>query len=64
MAAGRDALVFCVGGPHGLGERVLRRANQRLSLSAMTMAHELALTVLLEQLYRGLTILRGEKYHK
>ncbi len=64
MAAGRDALVFCVGGPHGLGEGVLRRANQRLSLSAMTMAHELALTVLLEQLYRGLTILRGEKYHK
>ncbi|HNY91699.1 MAG TPA: 23S rRNA (pseudouridine(1915)-N(3))-methyltransferase RlmH [bacterium] len=64
MVGGRKSLLFIVGGPHGLGDGVLRRANQRLSLSAMTMAHELALTVLLEQLFRALTILRGEGYHK
>jgi len=64
LAAGQKSLLFCLGGPHGLGEGVLRRANQRLSLSKMTMAHELALTVLLEQVYRAFTILRGEGYHK
>ncbi len=64
MAAGSRTLVFCIGGPHGLGAQVIERANQRLSLSAMTFAHELALTVFLEQLYRGFSILRNEKYHK
>ncbi len=63
MAGGRN-LVFCIGGAHGLGAPLLERADQRLSLSAMTYAHELALTVFLEQLYRGFTILRHEKYHK
>ncbi|HPR88972.1 MAG TPA: 23S rRNA (pseudouridine(1915)-N(3))-methyltransferase RlmH [bacterium] len=64
QAAGRKSLLFCIGGPFGLGEAVLQRANQRLALSRMTMAHELALTVLLEQVYRAFTILRGEGYHK
>jgi 23S rRNA (pseudouridine1915-N3)-methyltransferase len=64
LLSGQKSLLFCLGGPHGLGEKVLQRANQRLSLSQMTLAHELALTVLLEQLYRAFTILRGEKYHK
>jgi 23S rRNA (pseudouridine1915-N3)-methyltransferase len=64
MTGGRKSLLFCLGGPYGLSEGLLRRAEKRLSLSEMTMAHELALTVLLEQIYRAFTILRGEGYHK
>ncbi|HOT97867.1 MAG TPA: 23S rRNA (pseudouridine(1915)-N(3))-methyltransferase RlmH [bacterium] len=64
QVSGRKTLLFCVGGPYGLGESVLERANQQLSLSRMTLAHELALTFLLEQIYRAFTILHGEGYHK
>jgi len=62
-AGGAGRLVFAVGGPFGVDESVRRRANQVLSLSRMTLPHELARVVLLEQLYRAWTILRGEKYH-
>ncbi len=55
---------FVIGGPVGLDHSILTKANLRLSLSAMTLPHELARVVLLEQLYRALTILRGEPYHK
>jgi 23S rRNA (pseudouridine1915-N3)-methyltransferase len=56
---GRD-LVFVVGGPYGLD---LERADHRLSLGPMTMPHQLARVVLLEQLYRAHKILAGEPYH-
>jgi 23S rRNA (pseudouridine1915-N3)-methyltransferase len=56
---GRD-LVFVVGGPYGLD---LDRADHRLSLGAMTLPHQLARVVLLEQLYRAHKILAGEPYH-
>ena len=55
---------FILGGAAGLSAEVLQAAHERLSLSKMTLAHELARVVLLEQLYRACTILRGEKYHK
>jgi 23S rRNA (pseudouridine1915-N3)-methyltransferase len=57
-------VAFLVGGAHGLDPALLDRAHQRLTLSSMTLPHELARLVLLEQLYRAMTILRGEPYHK
>ena len=57
-------VAFVVGGAYGLHERVLQRASERISLSSMTFPHEMARLLLLEQLYRGNTILRGEPYHK
>jgi 23S rRNA (pseudouridine1915-N3)-methyltransferase len=64
IQSGKKQIVFVIGGPVGLDDRILQRADETLSLSSLTLAHELALVVVLEQLYRGLSILRGEKYHK
>lgn len=61
--AARD-VSFVIGGAWGLDVRVLEAADLRLSVSPMTLPHELARLVLLEQLYRACTILRGEPYHK
>ena len=55
---------FVLGGAYGLDERVLRRARRKLSLSDLTLPHEMARLVLAEQLYRAGTIVRGEPYHK
>ncbi len=55
---------FVIGGAYGLHASVLRKATKRLSLSALTLPHEMARLVLAEQLYRAGTILRGEPYHK
>lgn len=57
-------VAFVVGGAHGLADEVLERCRRRLSLSDMTLPHEMARLVLAEQLYRAGTILRGEPYHK
>ncbi len=56
-------LVFVIGGPYGFSPDVYRRANGKISLSKMTLPHELARVTLLEQLYRTMTIMRGEPYH-
>lgn len=61
---GLPGAAFVVGGAFGLDDTVLRRADQRLSLSDLTLTHELARLLLAEQLYRAGTILRGEPYHK
>ncbi|UCB47591.1 MAG: 23S rRNA (pseudouridine(1915)-N(3))-methyltransferase RlmH [Deltaproteobacteria bacterium] len=55
---------FIIGGPLGLSKELLDRANKILSLSRLTLTHEMSRLLLLEQLYRAFTILRGEKYHK
>jgi 23S rRNA (pseudouridine1915-N3)-methyltransferase len=64
METGIRQMDFVIGGPVGLDAQIIAKANLRLSLSAMTLPHELARVVLLEQLYRAFTILRGEPYHK
>ena len=57
-------VAFLIGGAHGLAQDILTKARRRLSLSAMTLPHEVARLVLAEQLYRAGTIARGEPYHK
>lgn len=57
-------LLFVVGGDDGLDQSVLGTAAKVLSLSAMTLPHRLARLVLVEQLYRGFTLLKGEPYHR
>lgn len=61
---GRSTLAFVVGGAAGLDASVLKRANERLSLGPMTFPHQLARVILLEQVYRGFRIMRGEPYHR
>ena len=63
MVAGQD-VDLVVGGDEGLGDAVRARAALTLSLGPMTLPHRLARVVLVEQLYRALTIVRGEPYHK
>jgi 23S rRNA (pseudouridine1915-N3)-methyltransferase len=55
--------VFAIGPADGFGEEVRSRADLVLSLGKMTLAHELARVVLLEQIYRAFTILKGHPYH-
>ncbi len=62
LHGGRD-WCFVIGGPYGLDPAVRQRAELLLSLSKMTFTHQMARIFLLEQLYRGSTILRNEPYH-
>lgn len=63
MVRGRSDVTFAVGGSAGLAPDVLARANETLSLSKMTLPHQLARVVLLEQIYRAFRIMRNEPYH-
>ncbi|HEY8783500.1 MAG TPA: 23S rRNA (pseudouridine(1915)-N(3))-methyltransferase RlmH [Mucilaginibacter sp.] len=56
-------LVFVAGGPFGFAPSVYERANDKLSLSAMTFSHQMVRLFFVEQLYRAFTILKGEPYH-
>lgn len=62
MSSGRD-VVFVVGGPYGFSEAVYQRANAKISLSKMTFSHQMVRLFFVEQIYRAMTILRGEPYH-
>jgi 23S rRNA (pseudouridine1915-N3)-methyltransferase len=62
--AGRPAAVFCIGGADGLGEDVRRRAELKLAFGAATWPHQLVRIMLLEQLYRAVTILAGHPNHR
>jgi len=61
---GRSNIAFVIGGSLGLSDEVLKRADYQLSFSQLTFPHQLMRVVLLEQVYRGFRIVRGEPYHK
>ena len=62
MSSGKD-LVLVIGGAYGFSEAVYARANGKISLSQMTFSHQMIRLMAIEQIYRAMTILRGEPYH-
>ncbi len=64
MVHGQSDMAFLIGGALGFDPALRKRARRVVSLSKMTLPHELARVVLLEQLYRAMTIARNEPYHK
>ncbi len=62
MTSGRD-LTLVIGGPYGFSPAVYARANGKLSFSQMTFSHQMIRLMAIEQIYRAMTILRGEPYH-
>ena len=61
---GRSTVDFVIGGSLGLSQEVSRRADLKLSFSAMTFPHQMMRVILLEQIYRSFKIIRHETYHK
>src|SRR5712675_1025595 len=61
---GRPAAVFCIGGADGLGRELAARADLTLAFGAATWPHQLVRIMLMEQLYRAVTILAGHPYHR
>jgi 23S rRNA (pseudouridine1915-N3)-methyltransferase len=59
----KKRLVFVIGGPFGFSGEVYRRSDFRLSLSKMTLSHQLVRLLFAEQLYRVLSIIKGDPYH-
>lgn len=64
MVRGTRHLAFVVGGPEGLSDAVRGASDKTLALSQMTLPHEMARVVVTEQIYRAMTIIRGEPYHR
>jgi 23S rRNA (pseudouridine1915-N3)-methyltransferase len=62
--AGKNSIVFVIGGDLGLPDAVLSRADLRLSISPMTFTHQMVRLILLEQIYRAVKMNHGEPYHK
>lgn len=63
MNSGIKTLVFVIGGPYGFSEEVYAKAQGKISLSEMTFSHQMVRLFVIEQLYRGFTILKNEPYH-
>ena len=63
MVAGSRNLIFVIGGPYGFSKNVYDKAQARISLSPMTFSHQMVRLIFAEQLYRAMTIMKGEPYH-
>ena len=63
MVSGTSHFFFMIGGPYGNGENIRKRANLKISISAMTFTHQMARLILAEQVYRAMKIIRHEPYH-
>jgi len=63
MGSGIKRIVFVIGGPYGFSGNVYSRAIGKVSLSKMTFSHQMVRLIFVEQLYRAMTILKGEPYH-
>ncbi len=63
MNAGIKTLVFVIGGPYGFSDEFYKKAQGKVSLSEMTFSHQMVRLFVIEQIYRGFTILRNEPYH-
>ncbi|WP_297338329.1 23S rRNA (pseudouridine(1915)-N(3))-methyltransferase RlmH [Algoriphagus sp.] len=63
MNSGVKQLIFVIGGPYGFSEAVYNRGQSKISLSKMTFSHQMIRPFFIEQLYRAMTILKGEPYH-
>ncbi|MDI2586419.1 23S rRNA (pseudouridine(1915)-N(3))-methyltransferase RlmH [Psychrobacillus sp. NEAU-3TGS] len=64
MTYGRSKIAFVIGGSLGLHEDVMKRSDEKLSFSKMTLPHQLMKLVLVEQIYRAFRIIKNEPYHK
>lgn len=63
MNSGIKTLVFVIGGPYGFSDEVYKKAQSKISLSQMTFSHQMVRLFVVEQIYRGFTILKNEPYH-
>ena len=63
MNSGIKNLILVIGGPYGFSEAIYKRAQGKISLSKMTFSHQMVRLFVIEQLYRGFTILKNEPYH-
>ena len=63
MTAAPRRLVFVVGGPYGFAPEIHKMAHEEISLSLMTFSHQMIRLLFTEQVYRAMTIIRGEPYH-
>lgn len=63
MNSGAKNVFFVIGGPYGFSADVYAAANEKISLSKMTFSHQMVRAIFTEQLYRAMTILKGEPYH-
>ena len=63
MNSGVKTLVFVIGGPYGFSEEVYQKAQGKIALSQMTFSHQMVRLFVIEQIYRGFTILNNEPYH-
>ena len=63
MNSSKKEIIFLIGGAYGFSDKILKRANEKVSLSKMTFSHQMVRIIFLEQLYRSLTIFKNEPYH-